>query len=1044
MADLNEASAVSAEADLAEEIYVLESIYISELTVERDEKGRQSSMSVALHPATGMDESKKYVCMTLCFKFPPSYPNEVPTIMVKNPRGLGEENLQSLIEDMMKIAEERKGGQMLFELIEMAKDCLTEGNLPHCECAICLDHFEEGDNFVKTDCYHYFHRACLARCAAAFMASVHEQEAPAPGHIHRAEDQNIFRCPMCRVALTLDLSDLLAETPGEEKEEEFVPSPELRRQQEERAALYKQQKAKGGIIDLELEKNKFLVDENTVVPLGRRHDDDEEKTPDLTSSRWKAEGDSLRDRKEDVLSRRENGEHQPAASHCFAGRGRHRTVQQYDVRQGFSDYDDDEGDHTDLPEARHHRGRGGRPDHWGGGGGYRSQGRKHQGSRPPHHHHQVSKGHRPGKVVDVFFGDGGQGYSDYDEDFADGVKDSRTDRTGGRGVRPDCGENHRTWRGRGRANKMTHHRERRGDLRDCQGPRSDPRNIRDNLRDSNENLRERTEDSTHRKERMRDSGLQTDSQKDGDYYRRGGDHHATDWESNKEQGRHGGASPREVQHRDPNPARKQGRRGRHGDNRQGHGTGDQGPRGHRDRPVENRQQSGQDIHRPVENRQQSGQDRHRPGENRQQSGQDRHRPGENRQQSGQDRHRPGENRQQSGQDRHRPVENRQQSGQDRHRPGENRQQSGQDRHRPGENRQQSGQDRHRGHRDFIPRGHDRDGEDWTRERDSPREQTSEGREKRQEPQNGPRDGEGQSRPEGPGKNRQKDFQDDQSEDARHSPRNFKYDNDHGSWRERNIQTGGSQRSGDHHCGETEGRDKHKMCLAERQNSHENGDSQTLQQDRDQDKTHDRVRGDRTFVRGGAGRGRLRGRGRNRPPGSRSEPDTATTPSQRMDGQNENEDWDSGCPGQKNLSADARRGNRKLGQSAKQDGARDSAVSKASSEDWNPEPQAQNWPADKRHGNNDNNKGQRFSRRGGKGVHDKAQDVQPLRDIHDRPQKDLHSLRDGDSTRRQGPPPGFARQGPPPGFADTDGFRKPEPAAVAKAAAASVCPPPGFS
>ena len=58
----------------------------------------------------------------------------------------------------------------------MAKDCLTEGNVPHCECAICLDNFLEGDNFVKTDCYHYFHSPCLARYARSYVKGRRKEE----------------------------------------------------------------------------------------------------------------------------------------------------------------------------------------------------------------------------------------------------------------------------------------------------------------------------------------------------------------------------------------------------------------------------------------------------------------------------------------------------------------------------------------------------------------------------------------------------------------------------------------------------------------------------------------------------------------------------------------------------------------------------------------------------------------------------------------------------------------------------------------------------
>ena len=48
---------------------------------------------------------------------------------------------------------------------QYAKDGLTKSNVPHGECVVCLETFEVDDNtqtdFIRTDCYHYFHYACL-------------------------------------------------------------------------------------------------------------------------------------------------------------------------------------------------------------------------------------------------------------------------------------------------------------------------------------------------------------------------------------------------------------------------------------------------------------------------------------------------------------------------------------------------------------------------------------------------------------------------------------------------------------------------------------------------------------------------------------------------------------------------------------------------------------------------------------------------------------------------------------------------------------------
>jgi hypothetical protein len=73
--------------------------------------------------------------------------------------------------------------------------------------------------------------------------------------------QKVLECPMCRLPLTLDLGELLSEEVKPEEPFSFVPSPEIRQKQKEMKTLFQQQKAKGGIIDLEEEKKKYFVDE---------------------------------------------------------------------------------------------------------------------------------------------------------------------------------------------------------------------------------------------------------------------------------------------------------------------------------------------------------------------------------------------------------------------------------------------------------------------------------------------------------------------------------------------------------------------------------------------------------------------------------------------------------------------------------------------------------------------------------------------------------------------------------------------------------------
>lgn len=67
----------------------------------------------------------------------------------------------------------------------MAKDSITEGNIPHCPCVVCLEHFLQRDSFHRTACYHYFHNRCLYKYLlhAQAQLEVEEKEASERRHL---------------------------------------------------------------------------------------------------------------------------------------------------------------------------------------------------------------------------------------------------------------------------------------------------------------------------------------------------------------------------------------------------------------------------------------------------------------------------------------------------------------------------------------------------------------------------------------------------------------------------------------------------------------------------------------------------------------------------------------------------------------------------------------------------------------------------------------------------------------------------------------------
>ncbi|KAB5553558.1 hypothetical protein PHYPO_G00040010 [Pangasianodon hypophthalmus] len=80
---------------------------------------------------------------------------------------------------------------VLYQLIEKAKEILTESNIPHGHCVICLYGFQEGEVFTKTSCYHYFHSHCLGRYVSTFGGEELQEAVKGSWRIKtRAEDSH--------------------------------------------------------------------------------------------------------------------------------------------------------------------------------------------------------------------------------------------------------------------------------------------------------------------------------------------------------------------------------------------------------------------------------------------------------------------------------------------------------------------------------------------------------------------------------------------------------------------------------------------------------------------------------------------------------------------------------------------------------------------------------------------------------------------------------------------------------------------------------------
>ncbi|KAK2525933.1 Rnf25 [Columba guinea] len=275
---------------LPPEVEVLESIYLEELRVARG-RGRWEpwEIGITLHPATAQDQDSQYVRFTLMLSVPPQYPNKAPEISIRNPRGLSDEQIQKISQTLRSVAEARLGTEVLYELIEKGKEILTDNNIPHGQCVICLYGFQatqpsaqrpfkaapsplqEREAFTKTQCYHYFHSHCLARYAQHMEEEILMQQEEREQHLAPSPRQEVgVQCPVCRETLVYDLCALKAAPAPQQPLELYRPDAKTLQHQEELRLIFKRQQEKGGIIDPEAERNRYFISLQAVWHQGQR------------------------------------------------------------------------------------------------------------------------------------------------------------------------------------------------------------------------------------------------------------------------------------------------------------------------------------------------------------------------------------------------------------------------------------------------------------------------------------------------------------------------------------------------------------------------------------------------------------------------------------------------------------------------------------------------------------------------------------------------------------------------------------------------------
>ncbi|CAH2013040.1 unnamed protein product [Acanthoscelides obtectus] len=233
---------------------------MDDISISYNERGNPELIKTTIFPSTANEVDKQYVCVTLEVKLPEEYPDCEPVVQLRNPRGLDDSTINHLYKSIKEKCVDNVGQPVIFELIDLIRENLTESNLPTCQCAVCLYGFCEGDSFTKTQCFHYFHSYCLANHVSITKRHFQEEQDKLPAW-QKSTKGFQATCPVCREPIECNVDELKTANPPKELEsaQKFEVSNDLRLLQERMRQLFSYQKSRGGIIDVEAEENKLLL-----------------------------------------------------------------------------------------------------------------------------------------------------------------------------------------------------------------------------------------------------------------------------------------------------------------------------------------------------------------------------------------------------------------------------------------------------------------------------------------------------------------------------------------------------------------------------------------------------------------------------------------------------------------------------------------------------------------------------------------------------------------------------------------------------------------
>ncbi|CAG9540838.1 unnamed protein product [Cercopithifilaria johnstoni] len=254
-----------------EEVEVLQSIYGDELVVERNFAENEPPIILSMKIRSALSQSQCATTIHAVIELPKQYPKISPKVYLRQQRGFDESNAIILQESIQEYIEANIDMPILYDIFQMVQKFVeTERNFPCTVCPVCLDGFNaETSAFCTSNCDHYIHQNCFICYVNYTKGEITRELSEWPEDMKSKVDQ-VLKCPICRTPLSeQDLS-----TVGRESitlDEAIVDKGNFefnwvkwRSKLKELQPVFERQKAKGGLIDPEEERKRYLITDDIV------------------------------------------------------------------------------------------------------------------------------------------------------------------------------------------------------------------------------------------------------------------------------------------------------------------------------------------------------------------------------------------------------------------------------------------------------------------------------------------------------------------------------------------------------------------------------------------------------------------------------------------------------------------------------------------------------------------------------------------------------------------------------------------------------------